>query len=119
MKLTLKQSDNLADWYLIERAEHNHTAWFVPIEGGMAFQHSGRISDADVEGTAAEMLAIADAIMARKENCDAYRCAVDASVEPVRFWSPRNSQEVGKCSLMEADELAAEIRRVLAKAVPS
>ena len=107
MKLTIRKSGE--DWYTIERAEHDGRMW---MEGRgpnvMALCSSARISDADVEGTGEEMLGIARAIMAR-DRFSEKRCAVDASCDPVRFWSPRNSMRDGTSSLAEADALAAQI----------
>jgi hypothetical protein len=90
MKLTIRKSDALDDWYVIERAEHDGRSWLEPTQYGVAFQCSARISDADVEGYASEMLAIADAIEAGTV-ARFKRCAVDATSDVVRFWSPRNS----------------------------
>lgn len=103
------------DWYCIERAEHDGREWLEKVgPNGFALRYSGRISDADVEGTGVEMLAIADAIEARS-FVRFKRCAVDARKNPVEFESPRNSERAGTCSLAEADELAKEIRSKLAK----
>lgn len=114
MKLTLRKCDDIGDWYVIERAEHDGRSWFEPVaKNAMSLQCSSRFSDADVEGFAFEMLEIAAAIEQRG-RASFKRCRVDATGEPVRFSSPRNSQRDGECSLQEADELAAEIRRVLA-----
>lgn len=111
MKLKLCKSDDMDDWYTIERAKHNHTLGMGmhPTAGCMMLMYSGRISDADVEGTAAEMRAIAEAIKARTKNDDARRCAVRVEGDRVFFWSPRNSTTDGECTLDEADELATQI----------
>lgn len=92
-RLTLR-AGTLDDWYVIERA---------PSEG-----HSARFSDASIEGTAEEMLALARAIKARG-GFSAKRCAVAVDGEVVAFRSPRNSREDGLVSLVVADALAAEI----------
>lgn len=113
MKLTLTKSDFLDDWYLIERAEHDGRSWLEPIgPNATALRCSSRFSDADVEGTGAEMLAIADAIE-RRDRVSFKRCAVNARADPVTFCSPRNSRTDGECSLAEADELVALIRASL------
>jgi len=100
----------MGDWFVIERAEHDGRQWLErtgPVR--MALRCSSRFSDADVEGTAAEMLAIAEAI---EKRGDAYfrRCSVRVEGERVFFASPRNSTTEGECSLAEADDLAREIR---------
>lgn len=107
MKLSLRKSSE--DWFVIERAEHEHKTWVEPIgPNAAALRDSSRFSDADVEGTKAEMLLIADAIQNRKQY-GARRCAVRVVGNVVFFSSPRNSQVEGQCSLQEADDLAAEI----------
>lgn len=113
MKLTIRPCESLGDWYVIERAEHDGRVWFEETgPNSMSLRASARFSDADVEGTRAEMLMIADAIQFRT-SASFRRCSVDATAEPVRFNSPRNSQVDGTCSLAEADELAEEILRIL------
>lgn len=118
MKLTIRKPFKDIGLYTIERAEHENKFWFdiVKEESGFTYHramHSGRFSDyADVEGSAEEMLAIAEAI--EKRTSVAFkRCAVYVLGEEVAFKSPRNSTRPGKCSLAEADELAAEIREKL------
>ena len=108
MELTIRKSEGMDDWYVIERAEHDGRIWIA--DG--ALQCASRFSDADVEGTAAEMLAIADGIERRTET-SFKRCAVSFQTDGVHFDSPRNSQRDGVCSLEEADALAAKIRTAL------
>lgn len=113
MKLTLRKSEWLDDWYLIERAEHDGRTWLEKTgPSSSSVRCSSRFSDADVEGDSGEMMAIAKAIECRG-RAGFKRCAVDATGDPVLFRSPRNSERDGECSPAEADELAAEIRRVL------
>ena len=109
MKLTLQGSD---DWYTIEQAAHSGAVGMAATSYGFALTYAGRISDADVEGSAEEMLSIADAIE-RRANISHKRCAVSVDGDRVSFRSPRNSQRDGIVSLAEADELAAEIRAKL------
>lgn len=109
MKLTLRKSEHVADWWLIERSEHDGREWFAPIAGGFSFQCSARISDADVEGDCADMHGIASAI----ERCEGYaakRCEVAFEHGQAFFRSPRNSEVWGEATMAEADELAALIR---------
>lgn len=112
MKLILKKSENLDDWYTIELAEHENKYWSEPTEYGSTLMYSGRISDACVEGSAAEMLAIADAIDQHK-RVSFKRCAVNYNYNNVEFYSPRNSKKPGSCSHAEASELATKIRLVV------
>jgi len=94
--LTLRKSEHLGDWYVIER------------------RNGGDVSDACVEGTAAEMLAIAATIAARG-YFGARRCAVEFSDGAFTFWSPRNSTGGGNDAIHpdDADDLAREIRAAL------
>jgi hypothetical protein len=75
--LTLRES--MDGWYCIEKKEHENEMGFRPFGppglGGMALYSSARPSDADVEGTAEEMLDIAQAIDERG-SFSAKRCAV-------------------------------------------
>lgn len=113
MRLAIRRSGHLDDWYVVERAEHDGRSWLEPLgENSAGLRCSSRFSDADVEGTAAEMLALAEAIEARGE-ARFRRCAVDARSELVTFCSPRNSQLDGEVTLAEALALAAEIRATL------
>lgn len=95
MNLTLR--DAMDDWYVIER------------------EHGGRICGADIEGTAEEMLAIADAIECG-ESFASKRCAVSRPVDgAVEMHSPRNSIKPARVTLTAAKALAVEIRRVIAE----
>jgi len=117
MRLTLRKSSGLDDWYVIERAEHEGKQWLEETGPGMmSLRDSARFSDADVEGTRAEMLAIAGAIEARSQ-ARFKRCRVEVTgpgqADEVLFDSPRNSTKEGRVTLVEADELAKEIRKKL------
>lgn len=89
----LNLSCNGGDWFAIQRG------W-------------ADINGASIEGTAADMLALADAIESRGfVSCG--RCAVDARGEPghpVEFWSPRNSITHTFVAREEAEALAKRIR---------
>ena len=110
-KLACVKSDSMDDWFTIEHAEHDGRQWMEPTTYGARLCYSGRISDACVEGTAAEMLAIALAIESRTD-VHFRRCAVRFESESGALWSPRNSETEGVASLAVLDELAADIRRV-------
>lgn len=118
MRLTITQSDVMEDWYLIERETHDGRTWLEPMPGGGAmFMTSSRFSDADVEGHADQMLAIADAIEQR-QSVRFKRCAVRVDGQRVFFCSPRNSQREGECTLEEADELVKVIRERIPRPQP-
>ncbi len=112
-EITLCKLEGLPDWYSIEWAEHENRVWTKPIPGGLALMYSGRICDADVEGTSHEMLAIADAIDNRLSvsfrRCEARNIQVGYALS-----SPRNSRVAAAISYEQAAHLATEIRRVLA-----
>lgn len=113
MKIILVKSDCLDDWFTIERAEHEHRQWFESTgPNSMQFMDSARISDACVEGTAVEMLAIAKAIEARG-SVSFKRCEVRVVGDNAFFCSPRNSEEDAEVSLADADAFAAQVFSVL------
>lgn len=122
MKLTIRKSDVLDDHYLIERAEHDGREWndrrtFAWVTCSV-FCASRRLCgiggfSADIEGSAQEMLDIAQAI--RSRGAERFKsCSVDARNEPVLFGSPRNDNgEHGETTLAEADDLADQIEAML------
>jgi hypothetical protein len=118
--ITLVRSGGLPDWFTVEWAEHENQHWVEPLgPGSAALRYSGRVADADVEGTSSEMAAIADAI----ENGGSVtfrRCAAVALGDGrYSLFSPRNSQPEGAAVITpeQARHLAAEIRRVLGSAL--
>ncbi len=100
------------NWYTIELAEHENKRWEEPTKYGFKLMYSGRISNACVEGTAEEMLAIAEAIE-KRSRVSFKRCSVVIDNNSAYFMSPRNSSTSGFCTLAEADELAVEIKSKL------
>lgn len=106
MRIKLNKFQYLEDWYTIIRQEHEGLEWTEEVAPN-CFQYmtSERISDACVEGTGTEMLAIAHAIKDRK-SASFHRCEVFFSGGVVHFSSPRNSQVDGITSVEEADEFA-------------
>ncbi len=113
--LALRACEGMDDWYVIERAEHDGRMWLEPHEYGAALMTSARLGDADVEGPAADMRAIATAIETRAmfhgTRC---RVVVDVAAQRAMFDSPRNSSRAAWVPLARADVLAAEIRVRLA-----
>lgn len=87
----LNQSLWLDDWYVIEDATGR------------------RISDADVEGTLAEMVTIAEAIESRGKVSHK-RCSVWRSGDRFGLMSPRNSQLEAFITEAAADGLAKQVR---------
>jgi hypothetical protein len=114
VKIVLQKSDSLDDWYTIERAQHEGRQWLEPTgPNSMQFMDSARISDACVEGTAAEMREIAQAIKARG-SASFKRCAVRVAGERAYFCSPRNSTTDAEVPLADADEFADSALAALA-----
>lgn len=109
VRIVVVKSDNMSDWYTIERAEHDNQRWMKPTEYGASLMYSGRISDACVEGTAIEMLELAAAIE-NGQSESFKRCAVRWTKDGYLLSSPRNSQHPGLVSHKLALELAADIR---------
>lgn len=103
-------------WYTIERADHDHKVWLERTgPTSSALRYSGRLGNADVEGTGEEMCSIAEAIRSRK-SVEFRRCAVEVFADgSVALWSPRNSVERGFVTLARADHLADQIEAVLGK----
>jgi hypothetical protein len=114
-ELTIRKSQAINDWYVIERRYHDGREWIETstIDGieVNSLQMSSRITDTCVEGTSADMLAIADAIEQRYLFA-AKRCAIE--YEPKRhafqIWSPRNSRTKAWRRAAVCDQLAKEIR---------
>jgi hypothetical protein len=123
MKLTIRRNDPRDDLYYIERAEHDGRRWEERTQWGTALCTSARIcGDAcgdtppghsvDVEGSAVEMLSIADAIELRG-GVRFRRCAIDARTEPVIVSRPRGDQSHCEITYAEALDLAHKIRAML------
>jgi hypothetical protein len=112
---TIRKSDWLADWYVIERKEHGGREWLERIgPGALAFCRSARLGNADIEGTGEEMRAIASAIIAG-EAAGFTRCAVSPRPDGFALWSPRNS--IGKTVISK--DCALELAEETLKTVPT
>lgn len=118
MKLIIRKLWD-CDFYVIERFDHDGRSWEEKVvwENGVtcySHQRSARFSgtDADVEGSRAEMLSIADAIE-RQSSVSFKRCRVDATSCPVLFSSPKNSTIDGKVPFKDALNLAKLIKILL------
>lgn len=113
MKLTLRKSEWLDNWYVIERAEHDGREWLEPDGPNvMHFRKSSRIGNADIEGTAEEMREIARAIKS-KTSASFKRCAAVYTTAGVRMSSPRNSIGATLVPHEDAIALAEEIEEKL------
>lgn len=107
------RAGSLGCWYVIERAEHSDTFQLVPTNyGSVALWYSGRISDADVEGTAEDMLGIATAIETG-DSFSANRCAVSPRGADFVFHSPRNSRKYALVKREHALTLAKQIKELV------
>lgn len=133
MKIKLNKCSSMPDWYTIIRVEHDGKTWWSPTgPNSVRFMSSERLTpEADIEGSAAEMLAIAYAIKNR-EAVSFRRCAVhfeddtDHDRYGVHLYSPRNSDDLWysgatlystECdavvTIEEANELADQIIKEL------
>lgn len=115
MRIRLNKCDALEDWFAIVRSEHDGREWMERIgPNSSRLMCSERLSpEACIEGSAAEMLAIAHAIKA--ERSEAFtRCAVRFENDGVHFWSPRNSRHDGVVTIDEANEFADQVLAELA-----
>ena len=114
MKIEMQRSD----WYVIHKCEEpqDHKEGFIQMsEDGYAFYSSDRLSNADCEGTASEMLEIMEAIIAG-ESRSFKRCAVSVPVAgQVFFWSPRNSNDddMEPVPVEDAIEMAKQAMEIL------
>lgn len=116
--LMCRKCEGMTDWYLIERAEHDGREWLEPFKDGYggSLQCSSRIGNADIEGSLADMVALAMAIkLTPAFGVDAAtavsfkRCAVKATADGVLLWSPRNSDEPTLVTKERALALADQI----------
>lgn len=92
-ELTIRKSDAMGDWYVIEWAEHDGREWMERSQrypNVSNFMRSARVSDADVEGPGSEMRAAAQAIIERGEF-SARRLEVRVAGDSTFLSSPRNS----------------------------
>ena len=97
VKLTVRPDGPEFESWFIERAECDA-------------QDSVRINSAAIEGTSAEMLALADAIE-RHDDYEGKCCACHWSDEGVDLWSPRNSHIATLVRHDRAAGLVETIRR--------
>ncbi len=100
---------SLTDWWLIERAEHDGREWIEETAWGGSYRRSARLGSADIEGTSAEMLALAEAIE-KGESAYFKRCAAERMAHGYLLSSPRNSDAPTLVSFEHARALAADIR---------
>jgi hypothetical protein len=107
----LVRSDDMPDWYTLERRHHDHVYSLVKTEYGNALAYSGRLGNACIEGHAHEWRMIANAID-RDESADFKRCAAIRTKDGYEFSSPRNSTAT-LLTVECAQRIAAEIKQVL------
>lgn len=114
MKIGFVRSNAISNWFTVERTDVKPRFWIERVEnelGGYSQLCSSlRISDADVEGTEAEMIAIARAVI-DGQSISFRRCATSTNGDKVMFWSPRNSQHPGEVPREEAVRAAKEFLR--------
>lgn len=111
MKIVLRKSEHIDDWYTIVRAEHDGLEWIEHTgPNSMRFMCSERLSpEACIEGNADEMLAMANAIRSRKAVLFK-RCAVHFERDGAHFSSPKNSERDAVVPVEDADEFASQVQ---------
>lgn len=109
----------MEDWYIIEFAEHDGQSG-IKWDGNLGmFWASSRVSDADVEGTAIEMLAIAEAIE-QGYSISFKRCAAQPQADgSVALWSPRNCHGEGGEHVATRDAALALAKSIRAVCTPT
>jgi len=114
MRIKLETSEWIDDWYLIVRAEHDGRFWWEETgPNSERLMSSERLSpEACIEGTANEMLSIADAIKSRG-SAIFKRCAVRVKDDIAYFCSPKNSEHDSAIPLVEADAFAEQVFKEL------
>lgn len=112
--LTIRRSE-ASDWYVIERLVHDGHVWIEWSNNGRSgsVRASSRIGNADIEGTAAEMRAIAVAVRDRAD-VSFRRCAAKTVNDGVLLWSPRNSDS----PTLVAYPVALELAKLILAEVP-
>ncbi len=106
----IRSGDSDWDWWTIERKEHDGREWLQETGPNSAsYMRSARPSDACIEGTSDEMLAIAKAITAG-ESVNFKRCAAVRVGKTYHLSSPRNSQVPAVLTLPESYDLSSDIR---------
>lgn len=111
MKAICVRSEWIDDWFRVVREEHDGKEWCEEIRPGYTqFMMSERlVPDACIEGTSGEMLSLASAIETHR-SVSFKRCAVDATKEVIKIWSPKNSRVPANLDHEEAKQLAKSIR---------
>jgi len=113
MKCICVKSENMDDWYLIQRAEPVGVPGLRRTDYGLSLYIPSRITDCDIEGHASEMVAIADAIDAG-ESASFRRCEAERVGDGYALMSPRNDERPVTITIEEAHELAKSIRAAVA-----
>jgi hypothetical protein len=110
MKIKLKHHEDLGDWYSIVRAEHDGREWWHQVsKNSHQYMMSERLSpEACIEGSACEMLVVADAIR-RRSSVSFKRVEVRYEEGAFIFCSPKNSKHEVLIPVKNAEELALEI----------
>lgn len=102
------EGEVMVDWWVLEKVGVERRSWLERTEYGAALCISTRLGNADVEGTSAEMLALAAAI--RSGGMASFtRCAVKTTPDGVEVHSPRNSLDEPLVTKRAAETLASAI----------
>lgn len=108
-ELALRPTRHAPHVYAVERAAHDGRAWVEHVgDRAQRYMTSAKICDADVQGSADELLELASAIGARGEFAG-HRCAVRVAGDRAWLWSPADPGRAAVVPLARADALAAAI----------
>ena len=115
MKILLKKSEYIDNWYSIVRAEHDGRVWCEHVGfNSSRLMMSERLSpEACIEGDASNMIALAKAIK-KREDVSFKRCAVRFNEDCAAFSSPKNSEYEAVVPFESAEEFAEQVLAELA-----
>jgi hypothetical protein len=113
-KIILRKSEQLPDWFLVVRAEHDGRMEFIGDELRASLFCSERIGDgfADVEGSRYELEEIINAIQTRR-NWSFKRIGLYAEPHGGSLHSPKNSMKLEWFEWSVLDEFAKQASALL------
>jgi hypothetical protein len=110
IRCTIMPGLSLDDWWVLEK-ERDKNVYDLLTRGW-----SGRITNADIEGTSEEWKAIAEGIEQKSARISFKRVAMHTNDDDtIAIWSPRNSTYHAELTADAAAHLAREIRKKLAE----
>lgn len=116
-KLVIVPCEEISDWWIIERAEHDGQEWEKYSEDGTSAVTvcSARIVDGDIEGSSCEMQLVAQAIEQGSSMCFK-RCQVNWTATGYLMSRPRGGSAPVLVTHDVARRLAADIQSKIGRA---